>query len=152
MPRFPESAPVRVRVGACLCPDAPHADGDFVTLTTTMSIDAGVAAVQALAEAGESATDLLVTRTVLPYMISSWDFLDAETGEPIPISPDTVAEALPWNEGGREVISALGEALRGRPLASRGSPRTNSKSSPSTPTAPTPATRSSSPKRRKRSA
>lgn len=117
MGRFATETPVRVRVGDCLCPGTPHSEGDFVTLSTRMSIEAGAAAVAAMARSGEETTELTVMRAALPHMVTAWDFLDAETGEPLPITPDNVTEALPWNYGGREVVIALSEALAERPLS-----------------------------------
>lgn len=133
MPRFVSESPARVRVGACTCPGTPHEAGDYVVLERYLSIEAGAASLAALAN---GTSDAAVAIAILPYMIASWDFLDAETGDPLPISPETVAEALPWNFGGREVVMALNESLE-RPLSSRALPKRTAKPSRTTRTAST---------------
>ena len=140
MPRFEPSAPVRVRVSDCLCPDTPHADGDFVTLHPKLPVDGGLAASASLATSGPGANPATIVMTaILPYVIASWDFLDSETGQPIPITHENVAEALPWEAGGKEVVDRAVDlyigALSGTPLASRASAKATAGSSRTTPTA-----------------
>lgn len=148
MPRFASESPVRVRVGDCSCPGAPHQAGDFVVLRRALSIEGGAAAIDAVSVGGG---DAAVAAAILPHMIESWDFLDAETGEPLEVTPDSVAEALPWNYGGKEVVNALSEALAA-PLSSSPSEKTTLKPLDSTPTASTSRKARSSSTRQPRSA
>lgn len=148
MGRFATETPVRVRVGDCTCPESPHPDGDYVTLKPRLSIEAGAAATERLSDGGVDTATVLAA--ILPHMIESWTFLDAQTGEPLPIDAESVREALPWNEGGAEVVGELLRRLNS-PLPSKGSPTTNGKPSPSTRTASTSASRRSSSPRPARS-
>lgn len=153
--RFPESVPVRVRVGDCTCPDAPHTDGDFVTLEPKLTPAAGMAAIRALTKSGTDDANVVIMAAILPHVIRGWDFLDYESKQPLEITPASVREALPWTAGGFEVANRavdlyLGEVMG--PLASRLSPKRKRPSSPSTPTELTSATPSSSRKRQKPSA
>lgn len=151
MPRFAPSAPVRVRVSDCCCPDTPHADGDFVTLHPKLTVEAGLAASASMGNLrrGDSPVTAVMT-AILPHVIAEWDFLDAETGLPIPVSPEAVTEALPWDAGGKEVADRAVDlyigALSGTPLPSRASTKATAKSSPSTPTRLTSRSRRSSSK------
>src|SRR5574338_106449 len=133
MPRFPESVPVRVRTGDCLCPGAPHADGDFVTLEPKLTPAAGMAAIRALARKDpDEDANVVIMAAILPYSIREWTFLDAGSGQPgkngetiygpLEISAVSVREALPWTAGGFEVANRaidlyLSEVMG--PLASR---------------------------------
>jgi hypothetical protein len=135
MPRFPTRDPVRVRVGDCTCPDSPHAGGDFVVLRRRLPLDGGAAAIQALSADGSNVTEAGLAVAILPYMIESWDFIDAESKDPLPITPESVREALPWNQGGREVLESLAEALADTPLSSKVSRKRTAKRSNTTRTA-----------------
>lgn len=156
MPRFEPSAPVRVRVSDCLCPDTPHADGDFVTLYDRLPVDAGTAATRALVNRKPSQDpEEAILRAILPHIIIDWTILDHETGQPLEITPDNVAEALPWTHGGYEVAKAAADRYLDAvvtPFLSRVLPKPTDKSSPTTQTASTSASPSSSTKRRKPSA
>lgn len=139
MSRFAPSNPVRVRVSDCLCPDTPHADGDFVTLYDRLPVTAGTAATRALStrDPGEE-PETAILRAILPHVIASWTFLDHETGEPLEINPSAVTEALPWTDGGFEVAkAAIGHYLDEvvAPFLSRVSTPPTPEPSPSTPTA-----------------
>lgn len=157
MSRFAPSTPVRVRVSDCLCPDTPHEGGDFVTLHPKLTVEGGLAASASLSTipAGVNPATVVMT-AILPHVIAAWDFLDSETGLPIPITPDTVAEALPWEAGGKEVVERAIDlyigALSGTPLASRASAKPTAESSRTTPTALTSRKARSSSKRREPSA
>lgn len=141
MPRFAPSAPVRVRVSDCLCPDTPHADGDFVTLHDRLPPAAGFAATRALSQRspGEE-PETVILRAILPHVVSDWTFLDHETKQPLEVTPSSVTEALPWTEGGYEVAKAAVNRYLDAvvtPFLSRVSTTPTDEPSPSTPTAST---------------
>lgn len=149
MPRFAPSSPVRVRVSDCLCPDTPHADGDFVTLYDKLPVEAGTAATRALARMspGEDA-EVVILKAILPHVVAGWTFLDHESGEPLGVTPAGVIEALPWTHGGYEVAKEAADRYLGSvvtPFLSRPSKKTTARSSRTTRTASTsPKTPSSS--------
>ena len=156
MPRFAPSTPPRVRVSDCLCPGTPHEAGDYVVLEPELTVDGGLAASAAVARAVATGGDFTaeVLSAALPYQIRSWDFLDADTKQPLEITPASVEEALPWTKGGKEVAQTafdlyVDQILGRAPLASRGSDPTTDSSSSSTPTAETSAKARSSSRRRK---
>lgn len=79
----------RVRIGECLCPDTPHADGDHAFLRPRLSPEGGMAAsfVIAQMEAGDGVGDYMKTMgmVLLEDGLRSWDVLD-DDGEPAPIT------------------------------------------------------------------
>lgn len=98
---------VRVPVGACRCPNAPHEDGDWVDLRPSPTIDIGSAVYAAVANVGDDPVQLQVemTRAFLRFGIVAWSFTD-DRGEPIPIQPrrpdfgDVISRLLPFTDGG----------------------------------------------------
>lgn len=150
----PELVPVPL--GYCPCHGQPHADGDVVHLYPELSMAGGMAAQGAITEAWEGPSldqvrlQELLAVVWIRHGVASWTFLD-DMGEPIPVTPDNIAAALPYQKGGRlvadkaddlyaEAVTApLVERLNA--LSKRGSTR-----SPS-PTSPNRATRRSQPKR-----
>jgi len=85
---MPEPIPVRVR--DCACPDAPHAEGDIVYLRPKPSLDLGVAATQAISEAGGDGDKL--TRTWIRLFVTlgttGSNFLPADPWDPAPLLDD----------------------------------------------------------------
>lgn len=141
MPRFAPSTPPRVRVSDCLCPGTPHEGGDFVTLYDRLPVEAGTAATRALARmAPTDDAEAVILRAILPHVVADWTLLDHESGEPIPITSATVAEALPWTHGGYEVAKEAADRYLGSvvtPFLSRASKKPTGKSSSTTRTAST---------------
>ena len=148
MSRFAPSSPVRVRVSDCLCPDTPHADGDFVTLCERLPVEAGTAATRALARMTPSEdAEVVILKAILPHVVAGWTFLDHETKEPLEVTPAAVAEALPWTHGGYEVAKEAADRYLGSvvtPFLSRASKKPTAKSSRTTRTASTSAKTDSS--------
>ena len=177
-----EPIAVSVREGGCPCPGSPHT-GETVYLRPDVSVALGTAAtnvsqavingylashpatrerlfavedrdakVQELIRAtGPDATAGLA-QVYLKYGIVDWTFTDAQ-GKPRPITPETIAELLPWDEGGMEVGEAADALYSDRvfaPLARR-----SAKSLPPGPTepltSPIPLSGHKRPKRSKRS-
>jgi len=121
--------PVRVDVGACRCPGAPHPDGDAVFLHATATISIGAAAHMAVGQWGDDPMLLQVglTRAFLLFGIASWTFTD-EKGASVPVDPTgadwnaTIDRLLPFNAGGYEVAERCDALYAGdvlRPLMAR---------------------------------
>lgn len=97
-------------------PSAPNVvtlpNGHTVTLRPEISTPLGMAALRALTEAqghGIEGAEYALTTLWLgcapngePYTIESWDFPDE------PITDESIARLLPFNEGGYEVAAAAG--------------------------------------------
>lgn len=99
-----DAEPVAVSLGACYCPETPHADGDVVYLAPSLSMTGGMAAQAAIAE-GISDPMLMQERLAAIWTrfgIVDWNLVD-EGGHPIPINPANIAAALPYGKGGRLV-------------------------------------------------
>lgn len=99
-----DAEPVAVHLGACYCPDTPHADGDIVYLAPSLSMAGGMAAQAAIAE---GITDPMVMQERLAtiwtrYGIVGWNLVD-EGGRAVPVTPENIAAALPYGKGGRLV-------------------------------------------------
>jgi hypothetical protein len=158
-----EPIAVPVREGACPCPGTPHT-GEIVYLRPNVSVALGAAATNVsqavvtgyleehpdmlarLADATDREAKLReLTKGIVPdssaglaevylkYGIVSWTFTDAQ-GKPRPITPETIAELLPWDEGGMEVAERADTLYSDRifaPLARR-----SARSSPPGPTEP----------------
>jgi len=100
---------VRVAVGACRCPNAPHGDGDWVDLRPAPTIDIGAAVYAAVQQWSDDPIQLQVswTRAYLRYGVAAWSFVDADG--PVLIRPmsdgyeDLVNRLLPFDQGGFEV-------------------------------------------------
>lgn len=149
---------VRVPVGACRCPNAPHEDGDWVDLRPSPTIDIGAAVYAAVQKWGDDPIQLQVawTRAYLRYGIAAWSFVDL-TGEPLPIRPmadgydELVQGLLPFDRGGFEVADRCDDLYAEtvlRPLMTRLSStrspggQTAGSTSPTRDTSPRPPTRS----------
>jgi hypothetical protein len=131
MSRLDVEEPVSVRIGDCLCANTPHDDGDFVLLAPQLSLDGGLSASGALASWDPTQQGhgdrIRLERELGLSMISGgvigWNFLD-DAGKPIPVTPENIVRALPWDKGGRivaerandlygpAVLAPLVEALR----------------------------------------
>ena len=155
--------PVKVLVGVCRCPNSPHGE-DAVYLRPNVSVPLGTAAtnvsqavmndyldkhpdlrdrlagaddrdakIRELAKATLPDATAGLAQVYLEYGIVAWTFVDAK-GQPRPVTPETIAELLPWDEGGMEVGERADELYSDRvfaPLARR-----SARSSPPGPTAP----------------
>lgn len=95
--------PVRISVGACRCPGAPHAE-DAVFLEPTLTNPMGAAAWSAIRSAA-TASDAEggVAGVYLRLGIRNWTFVD-EAGNPEPITPDNIERLLPFAHGGSELV------------------------------------------------
>ena len=99
--------PVPVPLGYCPCEGSPHPDGDIVYLRPELSVPAGVKARSWFVDSitGEVDSANLQERIAAVWLeagVMSWTFLD-DDGEPIPVTPENIALALPYGKGGRLV-------------------------------------------------
>lgn len=91
---------IPVPLGECLCPGAPHGDGDFAYLKPQADIKVGLAAHSAIFNAGANGAatqEEIQIALGIAYAwagISKWDLLDQD-GKPLPVSKANV-EALNW--------------------------------------------------------
>jgi hypothetical protein len=108
MSRITPSDPIEVNIGACLCAGTPHPDGDLVFLAPHLSLDGGLAATQTIVAHRDQPDELVVllSHVFLRYGILDWNFTD-DDGEPIPVTPTTIAAALPFSRGGLLVANRL---------------------------------------------
>lgn len=90
-----ESVPVLV--GECLCPGAPHEDGDSVYLRAKLGLSAGILLQRVVIEgnqnklpAAQIAAEL--SEAYLQVGVASWNLLDDEG--PVPVTPDTIRSYL----------------------------------------------------------
>ena len=125
--------PVVVDLAECRCPGTPH-HHDSVTLRPEPSVPMGTAA-WAVASLGGALWDVQarLSKVWLDYGIVDWTFTD-ERGKPVPITPSTIEERLPFGHGGLEVANRADELYSDTvlsPLAAR-----MSKPSPPSPTEP----------------
>ena len=152
MSRFDRPENVPVRVGACDCPNTPHADGgDFVYLAPVLSMAGGMAAVAALSREYDDPIMLQehLAKVWIRHGVVAWNFLD-EDGEPVPLTPHNIEAGLPYAKGGRLVADkaddlyaqdvlapflelAAKTQTRRTPRSSGGSTGTSSKPTSSTP-------------------
>ena len=177
-----EPIAVSVREGACPCPGTPHA-GEIVYLRPNVSVALGTAAtnvsqavmneyleqhpdtrarlmdaadrdakIRELAKATLPDATAGLAEVDLQYGIVGWTFVDAQ-GKPRPVNPETIAELLPWDEGGMEVGERADTLYSDRifaPLARR-SARSSPPGPTAPPTSPIPLSGHKRPKRSKRS-
>lgn len=73
----------RVELGACQCPGAPHADGDWVDMRAATPWGA-------LMDAGAADTPSLAYLALAVGTISGWNLVD-EDGAGVPVTRDSVA-------------------------------------------------------------
>lgn len=148
MSRF-DTTPVEVNIGACDCPGSPHADGDLVYLAPRLSMAGGMAAQGVIADAMGDTIRLqeLLADLWVRYGVIGWNLVD-ERGEPMPLTPENVAAALPYGKGGRLVAERADDLYAEdilAPLVERAGKLSSRGSTTSTPRA-TSATRRSTPK------
>jgi hypothetical protein len=177
-----EPIAVPVREGACPCPGTPHT-GEIVYLRQNVSVALGTAAtnvsqavmneylelhpdtrarlmdaadqndkIRELAKATLPDATAGLAEVYLEYGIVGWTFTDAQ-GKPRQITPETIAELLPWDEGGMEVGERADTLYSDRifaPLARR-SARLSPPGPTEPPTSPIPLSGHKRPKRSKRS-
>jgi len=154
---------VSVRIGACLCPGTPHADGDFVFLRPKLDLRGGFRVKRRLIDLNRAAfaedkqadladLEIALAEAYLSEGIFEWNLVDTEG--PLPINPETLRDHL-FNDYSRaEAVADKADDLYRPaildPLVERGS-----SSSPSTPnsrqTSATNGAGKSHPKRSKRS-
>lgn len=96
MSRLLPTEPVKVRIGDCECPGAPHSDGDYAYLRPRLSAEGGAAAYQAVLNNHSDNEALAGTlgRIFLLDGIVRWDPLD-DDGKPISIEA-AVDGAVDW--------------------------------------------------------
>jgi hypothetical protein len=116
MSRLDAATPVPVRIGDCLCANAPHDgleghdDGDLVFLAPQLSLDGGLAAQGALVAYSDDPlrVERELGRAYLSTQIVGWNFLD-DDGKPIPLNWENIEKALSWGTGGRLVAEKADE-------------------------------------------
>lgn len=103
MSRLDSPEPVVVELGPCECAGQPH-EADLVYLAPTLSMPGGMAAQGAIQAAGSDAVRLqeLLADIWVRYGVTGWNLLD-DKGNPIPLTADNIARALPYGKGGRLV-------------------------------------------------
>ena len=99
MSRLLSVEPVKVRIGDCLCPGAPHTDGDFAYLRPRLTAQGGIsstAIVNAASDPRAAMVDL-----GMAWLIDGlvrWDLLD-DDGKPVPCDAATLRSgALSWDD------------------------------------------------------
>lgn len=101
---------VPVPLGFCPCEGKPHPDGDVVYLRPDLEPLQGVRAKSVVAGWIEGRADAVTVNVELAALwldigIAEWTFLD-DDGEPIPVTSENIALALPYARGGRQVADA----------------------------------------------
>lgn len=143
---------VPVCVGACLCPGAPHADGDFVYLRPRLGLAAGIVLQEPVADwlrippserPGQEYMRGELSERYLVLGIADWNLTD-DAG-PVPVNPISIRERLlddyersqPAADKADELYSevALGPlrrliAMSSAPTSSNGSTSARSNGSP----------------------
>lgn len=110
MSRLHPTEPVRVRIGDCLCPGTPHAEGDFAWLRPRLTAKGGIAATSLIAGA-DDAQSLMRDLGYLFLLdgLVRWDILD-DDGKPVPCNEDTLRSgALAWEETLLPIANAASE-------------------------------------------
>lgn len=151
---FVESTePVAVPVGECLCPGAPHSDGDTVFLRPELDPGGGMA-VMRVAATGDGDTASIEERLGRAYLvwgIVSWTFVDEE-GKPVPCTRENIRK-LRWNDATYAIADKAsdlyGDALDPLVTAVNRLALTTSSSRNGRTTPPTSRTRSGSASRRR---
>lgn len=103
MSRLTPTEPVVVELGPCECEGQPH-ETDLVYLAPALSMSGGMAAQGAIAASGGDTLRLqeLLADIWVRHGVTGWNLLD-DKGQPIPLTPDNIARALPYGKGGRLV-------------------------------------------------
>lgn len=103
--------PVEVNIGGCRCPGdpRPHPDGDVVTLAGRPSLQLGLAANAAVANATD-VNDLQAAlgSVFVRYGVIAWNIVD-ERGRPVTPTGPVVEARLTWDCGGLEVADAAAD-------------------------------------------
>ncbi len=104
---------VSVRIGECLCPGTPHADGDFIALRPILDLRGGFRVKRRLIELnqaafGEQGSDMAeleihLAEAYLTEGIFEWNLVDEEG--PLPINPETLRDHL-FNDYSRAEAAA----------------------------------------------
>jgi hypothetical protein len=89
---------IPVPIGACLCPDTPHTDGDEVYLRSKLGLAAGTTLQRRIVEANQERADNaeLTGRLAESYLligVVGWNLVDAK-GKPVPVTPETIKTHL----------------------------------------------------------
>ncbi len=141
--------PIEVRVRDCACPNEPHPDGDVVYLSSTLSLQGGLAAQADIIKSAGNGTELAAAWRVsfVRHGATGWNLLD-EDGDPVPFDVD----ALLSDYGLAYLVAEKADEVYGdavmRPLLARlkttsPSGRTKQPTSPTSGSTPTPLKRSS---------
>jgi hypothetical protein len=147
-----DTAPVEVRLPACYCPGSPH-EADLVYLASDLPMVEGTMARALIVDQMQAGVDTVLLQEKLSNIwvrcVVAWNLVD-ESGQPVPVTPDNVKEALPYAKGGMLVADKADDLYSDdvmRPLvqASQNSSRRGRTGGS------TSATRPSTPKRRPRS-
>lgn len=103
MSRLDSPEPVVVELGPCECAGQPH-ETDIVYLAPSLSMSGGMAAQGAIAKSEGDPVRLqeLLADIWVRYGVTGWNLLD-DKGQPIPLTADNIARALPYGKGGRLV-------------------------------------------------
>lgn len=102
-----DAALVPVSVGACRCSGTPHADGDEVFVYPNLPFSVGAKATAAAQTIEDGPERLAAIYAILTEgCVADWSFVD-DKGAKIPVTPESIKGALPWDKGGYEVASAL---------------------------------------------
>ena len=91
---------IEVNIGACQCPNTPHADGDVVRLRERLGLAAGIAVQKLIIEANTADNNIegarrtgLMAEGLLLYGVESWNLVGLD-GHPLPVSPETIRVQL----------------------------------------------------------
>lgn len=139
---------IPVRVGACLCPGTPHADGDFVYLRPVLDLRGGFRVKRRLIDLNRAAfaedkqgdmadLEIALAEAYLAEGIFEWNLIDQEG--PIPVNEETIRDYLSNDYGRAEPVAdkaddlyrpAIIDPLAQRALNSSPSTATNGRTSP----------------------
>ena len=100
-------ANVPVPLGFCPCEGEPHEDGDIVYLRPELSAAAGIRAqshiiAAASGQLAQAEAEAIISALWLEVGVVEWTFL-FDDGSPIPVTPENVVRALPYEKGGAQV-------------------------------------------------
>lgn len=144
---------IPVCVGACLCPGAPHADGDFVYLRPKLGLAAGIAVQKLIIEAKTADTPLseadltgALAEGYLLYGVAEWTFTN---GSAIPVTHDTIREHLLSDFERAEAAADKADDLYMNPVIAPLLKKARTLSQAMSKNGSTSATRNGSPKRQK---
>ena len=113
---------VPVRIGVCLCPGTPHADGDFIYLRPKLDLRGGFRVKRrlldlnqaAFAEGGPSPDmaelEIQLAEAYLSEGIAAWNLVDAE-GVGREVTPDSLREFLFYDYSRSELAADKADDL-----------------------------------------